>query len=208
MARKADAVNINIRKHEEEVVVNWKHSERARELYKFFDLFNRRFFAGKLPTPAISFRPGRVTTLGWYRIGRNEFGVKDQINLNTLHLERPKYLSLVTLLHEMVHQWQDYFGKHGARYYHNKQFQAKSRELGIPSDSKGYTLSITDPFIEFCRRHGVDFQERSIGGLYIIQRRRGKSKLKKYNCGCTNIWAATKVRANCRLCGGEFEPRL
>jgi len=201
---KADAVNLDIRRHEERDVVSWKYSDTARELYKFFDLFNRRFFNGQLPTPAISFKSGRAA--GWYRLGRNEFGVKDQINLNCENLGLPKYLNLMILLHEMIHQFQDYYGKHSAGWYHNKQFQTKSRELGIPSDPRWYTIQITDPFVEFCKRHGVDFPKEAEQQLKPPKRLPGRSKLRKYNCGCTNIWAATRVCARCELCVGEFKP--
>jgi len=205
---KTDEVNLNIRQHEEEILdtINWEYSERAKDLYRFFDLFNRRFFEGKLPIAAISFRSGRA--LGWYRMGRNEFGVKDQINLNSLYLERPRYQTLKTLLHEIIHEWQDYFGKHSAAaWYHNKQFQTKSKELGIPSDSRGHTIGIIDPFVAFCRQHGVDFSEHSQEAEEprIAAEQSSNSKLQKYNCGCTNIWAATRVHAVCRFCGGEFE---
>lgn len=201
---KSDTVNLDIRRHEELDSTEWEHSERAKELYSFFDLFNRRFFSGHLPTPVISFRPGRVTSLGWYRLGRNEVGVKDQINLNTKHLGLPRYMGLVTLLHEMAHEWQNYFGKHGTGYYHNKQFQIQTGEFGIPSDSIGRTIRITNPFVDFCRSYGVDFSEEG-DSFELPKRPRGRSKLRKYNCGCTNIWAATRVRARCRLCGREFE---
>lgn len=204
----ADAINLSIRNHEETVATIWEFSERACELYRFFDLFNRRFFEGKLPTPVISFRTGRVSSLGWYRVGRNEVGVKDQINLNSKHLERPKYQTLTTLLHEMIHEWQDYFGKHSKGYYHNKQFRLKTKELGIPSDSRGHTIDITDPFVGFCKKHGVDFAQlddfRKQGGYSKVKRPRGRSKLHKYTCGCTNIWAAIKVIASCKQCGGDF----
>ena len=201
---KADTVNLDIRRHEELDSTNWEYSERAQELYRYFDLFNRRFFSGQLPIPVISFRPGRVSSLGWYRLGRNEVGIKDQINLNTRHLGLPRYVTLGTLLHEMAHEWQDYFGEHGTGYYHNKQFQAKTREFGIPSDSAGRTIEITDPFVEFCKRHGVDFSEEG-DSFKPFKRPRGRSNLSKYNCDCMNIWAAKRVHARCELCGGEFK---
>jgi len=208
---KTDEVNLSIRRHEEEKLNadSWEYTEKAKDLYRFFDLFNRRFFEGLLPTPAISFRSGRMTGLGWYRIGRNEFGVKDQINLNSIYLGRSRYQTLKTLLHEMTHQWQDYFGKRSASgWYHNKHFQTKSEELGIPSDSRGQTIGITDPFVAFCRQHGVDFSEllEEAEEYRLAEERRGRSKLQKYSCGCTNIWAATRVDAICKVCGKEFEP--
>lgn len=200
-----EAINLSIRGHEESDAPDWKHSERARELYNFFEIFNQEFFEGRLPTPVVSFRHDRVTRLGSYYTGRNEFAVKDQINLNSQHLERPKYQALATLLHEMIHEWQDYSGKHSSGYYHNKQFQTKSRELGIPCNAKGQTTGITDPFVEVCRRYGIEVSEQAIKEFKPIERSRGTSKLRKYSCGCTNIWAATRVHAMCKLCGGEFK---
>jgi hypothetical protein len=198
-----DTVNISIRKHEEVYVNKWEYSDMAKECYRFFELFNQNFFGNVLPTPVISFCMDRVTCLGWYRIGRNEIGIKDQINLNAKYLELPKYKILSILLHEMVHEFCDYFGKHGKNNYHNKQFRIKTEELGIPSNTRGQTIAFKNPFVEFCNKNGVDVTEEE--SLVVIRRSEGKSKLKKYRCGCSNIWAAKRIDAYCRRCGLRFE---
>jgi len=204
---RTDEINLSIRRHEEEVdAKSWDYSEMACLLYRFFDLLNKEFFDGKLPAPIISFLSDRSRRLGWYRIGRNEFGLKDQINLNAQYLEQPPYRTLVTLLHEMIHQWQDYFGKHSAsRHYHSRQFQTMAESLGIPCDFQGHTIGIMEPFSEFCRRYGVPVTEQEASeGFEQAMKVGSKSKLNKYSCGCTNIWAATHVKAVCMLCGEEF----
>ena len=39
---------------------------------------------------------------------------------------------LGTFLHEMTHEWQMLFGKAGSTGYHNKEFTARCRAMGIP----------------------------------------------------------------------------
>ncbi len=44
--------------------------------------------------------------------------------------------TLSTLVHEMCHLWQQHFGEPGRGRYHNKQWAAKMREVGLlPTDT-------------------------------------------------------------------------
>ena len=61
----------------------------------------------------------------------------DEIALNPAHFaSRTPTETLSTLVHEMVHLWQHHFGKPSRTGYHNKEWAAKMREIGlIPTDT-------------------------------------------------------------------------
>ena len=204
-----EATNEQIREHEIQTT-EWRFSKLSKEFYVWFERFNERFFAGKLPTVAISFKRTRINSLGHYVIDRNEFGLKWNINLNSVHLERPLAEILKTLLHEMIHQWQESFGKNSKGNYHNVEYQKKSRELGIQVNAQGVTIGYDDPFVSFIREHGVNAESRLLvdaEGRPIRAPRPvpGKSKLKLWSCGCTKVRVAVKdFRAKCLKCGNEF----
>jgi hypothetical protein len=179
----------------------------SERLYTWFDRFNERFFEQKLQTPAISFRTTGIKRLGHYVIGRNDFGLKRNININQLYVNLPLKEILGILLHEMVHQWQVEFRKRKGRgNYHNIEFMKKTEELGIPSSKRGVTLGYGDPFVALLREQGVN-AEITIGrDAPLLIPIPGKSKLKKWSCGCTNVRVAIEdFWAICLKCENEFK---
>jgi hypothetical protein len=192
---------------------DWALSELARELYWWVDFFNITFFkAQPVPVPAISFEKTRVTNLSHYVIGRNAFGIKENININRVHLSRPLWDILTTLVHEMTHSWQATHGRPSNNWFHNKEFQLKMLEFGIICDSKGCHQGVGDPFVYLLKKHGVVFNrmaEPEPDGILKLPPKvnlKGKSKLKKWTCGCTNVRVAVKkLEAKCLKCGNKFE---
>ena len=67
----------------------------------------------------------------------NPSEITDEIALNPTHFAtRSPAAVLSTLAHEMAHLWQYHFGKPSRTGYHNKEWAAKMREIGlIPSDT-------------------------------------------------------------------------
>ena len=56
----------------------------------------------------------------------------DEIALNPAHFaSRPTAGTLSTLAHEMAHLWQHHFGTPSRTGYHNKEWAAKMREIGL-----------------------------------------------------------------------------
>ena len=207
------AINIAVKENEIKTK-EWRFSYLSEELYTWFDLFNERFFDNALKTPVISFERTRVNTLGHFVIDRNSFGLKWNININSLYAHCTLGDTLATLLHEMIHQWQQEFGKKKGKSprnnYHNKEFRIKAKLLGIPSDESGMTLYYQNPFFSFLRDHGVRISPRFFKDKEDMedmkQMRRSKSKLKKWSCGCTNARVAIRnFRARCLKCGNDFE---
>ena len=190
---------------------DWSLNKLASELYWWVHSFNIAFFEDQpVPLPVISFEKTKITSLGHYVPGRNPLGLLENINLNLAHLKRPLWDVLATLLHEMCHSWQKIYGTPSRSWFHNKEFQQKMLSFGIVVNTKGCHLGVGNPFVALLEKHGVQFpQVRNAGGIIEIPAKpksKGRSKLKKWSCGCTNIRVAVKdFEARCLKCGNRFE---
>ena len=120
-----------------------------------------------------------------------------------------------TLAHEMVHLWQEKFGKPGRRGYHNKQWATKMDELGLtPSHSgepggkrtgQSVTHIIVDggPFDQSWAdlesgNFTFDYQDRITNGPETVR----KIKV-RYACPVCSIhvWGKPELRIACQDCG-------
>lgn len=112
--------------------------ETYGSFYTAFSFFNEALFKGELPDCLITMQRSKRSK-GFFaseRFGhRRGTEIVDEIALNPgTFLDRTDREIISTLVHEMVHLWQFHFGKAGRRGYHNKQWAAKMREIGlIPS---------------------------------------------------------------------------
>ena len=172
------------------------------------DRFNQVFRLG-LRTPAIRLEPISRQRLGTYRYGRNGFGIRDEITLNSKYMDRPLAEQLATLLHELLHEWQSLYGKPGRRHYHNREFQQKACLYGLLVDARGHHLGIeAGRFTILLAQHGVDASVLPFPDPdtpTARRKRRGDSKLKKWTCGCTNVRCAVELAAHCERCGNRFQ---
>jgi hypothetical protein len=198
-----EPINQAARQHEV-TVADWQYAEISKNLYRFFDLINERFFQSKVPTPVLSFKRKRKE-FGHYVNGRNEIGVQENINISAGHLGDPLAEVLSTLAHEMVHAWQRNYGKSGKRNYHNEQCRQKMEEIGIPCNQWGSSLGMTDPFVAFLREHGVEAEARLVPPEQVPKAARTFSSLRHWKCKCMSVWATKEVHAKCKSCGKDFE---
>jgi hypothetical protein len=136
------------------------------ELQKAYDQFNGELFEAKLPPCLITLRSSSHT-YGYHHFKRfvspkGEF--LDELGLHPgFFTLRPVEEVLSTLVHEMVHHWQEHFGNPTPSNAHNKEWGLKMKEVGlIPSNTglpggktTGRTVShYIDPagrFISACR---------------------------------------------------------
>jgi predicted SprT family Zn-dependent metalloprotease len=102
--------------------------------------FNRKLFGGALPPCLVTLQ--REKRAYGYFAGRrfkstDGVHVTDEIALNPVHFaERGAKKVLSTLAHEQVHQWQEHCGKPSGAGYHNAEWAAKMRQVGlIPTDT-------------------------------------------------------------------------
>jgi hypothetical protein len=99
----------------------------AQELTVWHRRYNMRHFSGKLRPIEIRVSRRMQSRLGHYTAATPGEAAEIAISLN--HLRRHGWdETLHTLLHEMVHQWQD---EAGHTIDHGATFRAKAREVGI-----------------------------------------------------------------------------
>jgi hypothetical protein len=191
-----------------QILESWGHRELAIELHRWVAIFEEEFQLG-IPEISLGVDRLRITRLGHFHPGHNGLGLKGEIVVNELYIgERAEWETLGTLLHEMLHAWQQAHGQPGKRNYHNKQFREKARTLGLLIDERGYTEYVPDsPFTRLLDRHGV-VASLDEPALRKKKSRRGDAEvtLKRWFCGCTNVRVAVRsFRARCLNCGNEFE---
>jgi SprT-like family len=109
------------RTHEEDV-------EIAEQLNAWHERYNRRHFHGHLKPIEIRVSRRMKTRLGHYTAA-TAGGESAEIAISRAHLRKHGWQeALHTLLHEMVHQWQDEMGH---TIDHGATFRARAREVGI-----------------------------------------------------------------------------
>jgi hypothetical protein len=148
-----------------------------------------------------------TTRYGHFRRGHNGFGLRGEIAINARYLsgQRQVWEVLGTLLHELLHAWQEEHGTPGKRNHHNAEFQAKAWELGLNVDRRGVTgYAANSSFKELLRQCGVSVPDHEV--VAPKERPRGDSKMKKWSCGCTTARVAVAdFRAVCLKCGNAFK---
>lgn len=109
-------------------------SESYNELQLAFDHLNLNLFNAELPKCLITYQ--RIKNSYGYHSGNrwtNKEGFRsDEIAMNpTYFATRTIKETLGTLGHEMVHLWQEHFGKPGRGRYHNKEWAEKMKSIGL-----------------------------------------------------------------------------
>jgi DNA repair photolyase/predicted SprT family Zn-dependent metalloprotease len=186
----------------------WEKSKPLAVLHLFLPPIIKRFF-DELPLPALSWSTSSRGTLGWY-IAQDGLALNHRINLNSMYASQPFAVILMALAHELCHEWQYLYGKPGKYGYHNKEFQRKCLEIGIPSTDRGHSLGMQEPFISFLRELGVDPADPTPFTQTPDDEPQPKSKgsrLKPWACHCTRVWASVgkEVKAFCTTCKSSFE---
>ncbi len=213
-----ESVNIVIMENELSAI-DWELNPLAWELYWFVDLFQIVFFKDQpVPIPALTFEKTRVNNLGHYRFEQNDRDLTGHIILNRLYLDRPLWSVLATLLHEMVHAWEFIHvapEKRTKSWYHSKAFRDKMMESGILCNHNGSHagLDYKGKFFLTLKQHAVSFNglhlssaDNSIIPIDTKPKVKGRSKLKKWTCGCQNVRVGkSEFKATCDLCGNRFK---
>jgi DNA repair photolyase len=199
-------INASLREHQQLM------SERLRKLHTYLPRIITRFYPG-LPLPAVSWERARAGNLGWY-CEEDGLALRHRINLNSRYPTLPLSDLLLTLTHELGHEWQALYGKPGKGNYHNRQFQAKMASIGIPCNSRGHSLGFGEPFLSFLQELGVEpvFTSSLTKDQGDQEEKEGpspsRSRLRPWTCGCTRVWASSgkTVSAFCFECSSKFQP--
>jgi predicted SprT family Zn-dependent metalloprotease len=195
-----------------------------------FVFFNRRLFGGRLPACLITMQRSK-SAYGYFAGGR--FGSKDgkeitdEIALNPSHFhERSTEQSLSTLVHEMAHLEQHHFGKPSRSGYHNKEWAAMMKAVGlIPSDTAAPGGKEVGQKVSHYIEGGGRFEracaelvKQGFDPLYVELWSEGSEKTRKkkaasktrYSCPeCgTNAWAKPAVHLVCGECDERMEEEI
>jgi len=104
----------------------------AARLSAYHSRFNIEHFGGVLSTVPVRVSRRMRSRLGHYTAAKDGDGA--EIAISWRHLRRHGWNeALQTLLHEMVHQWQD---ESGLPLDHGSRFRAKARDVGIEASAK------------------------------------------------------------------------
>jgi hypothetical protein len=193
-------INTALRTHQVE------RSEVLATLHYYLSRIVKRFF-GDLPLPALSLEPGRFGVLGSY-CNQDGLALSHRININLLHTDRPLAEVLRTIAHELGHLWQAVYGKPAKPPYHNKEFQQKMLEIGIPCTAKGHSLEISEPFISFLKDLGVETKLFPFKQEIQTPPKKTRTCLAPWFCSCTKVWVSAGVvlKAVCAKCFYPFVP--
>jgi predicted SprT family Zn-dependent metalloprotease len=100
----------------------------ASELARVHRELNAGKFGGQLTTIPIRISRRMKSRLGHYTL-RGQEHCEPEIVISRRHIRRHGWDEAVqTLLHEMVHQWQD---ECGLKVDHGREFRRKARQVGI-----------------------------------------------------------------------------
>jgi hypothetical protein len=114
----------------------------------------------------------------------------------------------------MTHQYLQEFGskkhRNSRNNYHNKEFRLKAEQFGIPCDKCGRDTYYRNPYISFLKHHGIEIKPRFTTDkkdeVDDFSARPGKSKLKKWSCGCQIARVGKRdFRVTCDVCGRKFK---
>jgi ribosomal protein S27AE len=196
-----------------------------RTFQEAYDFFNVELFGGGLPHVLVTlqrhanakgyFAPERFT-------GRVDDAAAHELALNPDQFTgRTDDLILSTLVHEMAHVWQYSHGTPPRRSYHDRQWAAKMREIGLQPTSTGEPggqetgQSITHYILAggayaqaYARLKAVGFQlhweSAREGGPAQAKKKASKTKFTCPQCG-QNAWAKPDAVLICGECHEDRE---
>lgn len=209
-AKSPETINRALRRHQVKVD-DWDFRKVAADLHTWAERMVLEFKLETEEVPALMIERLRMC-LGHYRIGRNGFGINDEIGLDERHVRASPYWEVLgTLAHEILHLWQEHNGKPpgpNSRNYHNKQYREKAQEIGLIVDQYGHTQYAPGdtPFLNLLRKYGLQVPEIPQPEPIVTK---GRSKLTLYQCACGVRVRVGRSRFNakCLDCGGLFEKK-
>jgi predicted SprT family Zn-dependent metalloprotease len=194
-----------------------------KALQQAYDFFSAKLFAATLPDVLVTLRR-HAKAYGYFSperfIGRTEKEAAHELAMNPDHFGRTDELILSTLVHEMVHVWQKAHGTMPRRGYHDRQWAAKMKEVGLhPSDTAqpggketgqnvGHYIIDGGAFsVAFAKLQATGFKLRwqSRSAEADPTRKAKKASKTKYtctNCG-VNAWAKPDTQLICGDCYDE-----
>ena len=215
------AIDVENRRDASEAITTAEY----RAFQDAYDFFNRALFSDSLPYVLVTFQR-HARARGYfspYRFsGRTKDAAVHELALNPdSFTDRTDEEILSTLVHEMVHVWQQTHGRPPRRSYHDKQWAAKMKEVGLQPTDTGLPggnetgQRITHYIIEggrFASAYAtlqatglqLNWQSASIAGNASATRhaKAKRASKTKFSCVCCgqNAWAKLDARLICGSC--------
>jgi hypothetical protein len=184
-----------------------------------YDHFNAALFEQSLPDVFITYQR-KANSHGYFSPDRFS-GRVEKVGRHELALNPDAFIGqtdeqiLQTLVHEMTHVWQHHCGTPAARSYHNKEWSANMKSIGLMPSSTGMvggkdTGACMSDYIIPGGAFSQAYEELAANGWRLNLQsapRQGpkstpnsKTKFTCATCG-QNAWGKPDLDINCRPCG-------
>jgi hypothetical protein len=183
----------------------WNYQGVASDLHVLAERFVLEFKL-EIGTPALTIERLRGA-YGHFRRGRNGFGLIDEVAIDENHVRHNHYWRVCgTMLHELLHSWQEHHGKPISGKYHNRQFRAKALAFGLKIDERGFTEYIPGdtPFFNLLKKYGISYPEIPQPESGAAARVGSKLRLFECSCGVKVRVGRAVFHARCLDCNGLF----
>jgi predicted SprT family Zn-dependent metalloprotease len=192
-----------------------------------YDFFNRELFDRSLPQVLVTLQR-HANTRGYFSPQRFH-GRIDKTAVHELALNPDSFPGrsdasiLSTLVHEMAHVWQQTYGDAPRRGYHDRQWAAKMREIGLQPSSTGeeggketgqrmshYILPGGNFANAYATLAARDFHLHWQSVPVSAHARGKKASKTKYSCPkCgQNAWAKPDALLICGVCSNEGQGKM
>jgi SprT-like family len=187
-------------------------------LQEAFDHFSGVLFEGALPDVFITYQrkahsfgyfspdrfSGRVGDFGKHELALNPDGFINQTDEQVCQ----------TLVHEMVHVWQHAHGKPSKRGYHNKEWAAKMKVVGLQPSSTGMVggketgqrmldyIIPEGPFTQAFAKLAANGWKLNLQSAHRPGPKGGTNSKTKYTCRTCglNMWGKPDAKVLCMCC--------
>lgn len=190
-----------------------KTSRLAGQLEKLFRMLNEDFFNGQLETPVITIQSSS-RSYGHYSVAPiwsvNGEELKHEINIAAGTLNRPIENVVATLLHEMVHMFNDtvlnLIDTSRSGTYHNKLFKQTAESVGLivsKSETYGYAHTApSDELIEWILENNIQEIRINRNEGYGF-RPTGGSSTRDGATATTGKSKSNSIKHQCPVCGNS-----
>lgn len=195
-----------IRVHVEQEALGWRYRRIVQELHLWGQRFTADFNLG-VPTPVLAVERLRRDTLGQYTLGRSAIGTRTTVTMNERWIAaRPFRDTLITLLHELVHAWDEWSNGRGSAKGggHGRPWRDRITAIGVVTGPRGSTAGITPELDAYLDRYGVPRLEDLIDPEAPPEPQRA---MPKWVCTCPprgNPVRAVYLHARCLDCGADY----
>ncbi len=202
-----EEINADIESH---IPEDWEFTSFLSMIRPWARTFNDEFSLD-VPLPAVGVKKLRKTRIAQYLCkGRDHHGIRFCIDFNSMFIGRDEWRSIGTMLHEMLHLWEETHGKPPAANRHSKAFRDKAKEYGLLVDSRGVTKFAEGLFTELLSRELVDFDLTKESEMDdAIDKSKQRKARRKWMCACPDsVTIPTKIgrvlNITCGTCNNAF----